>query len=85
MERPHVLVEEECHVEEAPHVINIVQLTPKLLQDAPISEDLIVEEMLLCNLLSLPHLPTRRTQEKKPLINYSRSHVVTFVNYLSVL
>jgi hypothetical protein len=36
VERPHVLVEEECHVEKTPHVINIVQFTPKLLQDAPI-------------------------------------------------
>jgi hypothetical protein len=40
VERPHVLVEEECHVEEAPHVVDIVQPTHELLQDAPILEDL---------------------------------------------
>jgi hypothetical protein len=43
--RPHVFVEEECHVEKTPHVVNIVQSTPELLQDAAISEDLTKEEM----------------------------------------
>jgi hypothetical protein len=27
VEKPHVLVEEECCVEEAPHVVDIIQLT----------------------------------------------------------
>jgi hypothetical protein len=27
------------------------------------------------SLLSLPHLPTRRTNGRKPLVNYSQSHV----------
>ncbi len=66
MERPHVLIEEECHIEKAPHVINIVQLTPELLQDAPISEDLTKEEMHLRNLLYLPHL-LQDTQKGKNL------------------
>jgi len=29
------------------------------------------------NLFTLPHLPTRKTQKKEPLIDYSQSHVVT--------
>jgi hypothetical protein len=45
VERPHVLVGKKSHVEEAPHVINIVQPTPKLLQDAPISEDFTKKEI----------------------------------------
>jgi hypothetical protein len=30
VERPHVLVEKKCCVEEAPHVVDIVEKTPKL-------------------------------------------------------
>jgi len=80
VERPRVLVEEECHV-----VINIVQLTPKLLKDAPISEDLTIEEMRLHSLLSLPHLFVRRIQGKEPLVDYFRSLVVTSTDYPNVL
>jgi hypothetical protein len=69
--------EEECHVEKAPHVINIVQLTPTLLQYAPISEDLTKEEMRLHSLLSLPHLLARHTQGREPFVAYSQSRVVT--------
>jgi hypothetical protein len=70
-ERPHVLVEEECHVEKTPHVIDIVQSTPELLQDVPISEDLTEEEMHLYNLLALLHLLARRTQGRKHVVDYS--------------
>jgi hypothetical protein len=62
VERPHVLFEEECHVEKAPYVIDIVQPTPELLQDVLISEDFTEEEMHLCSLLSLPYLLARCTQ-----------------------
>jgi len=41
--------------------------------------------MRLHNLLSLPHLLVRRTRENEPLIDYYRSHVVTSVEYLSIL
>jgi hypothetical protein len=45
VERPHVLVEEECRVEKAPHVVDIVEVIPELSQDAPILEDFKEEEM----------------------------------------
>jgi hypothetical protein len=38
----------------------------------------------MCSLLSLPHLPTRCTQGIEPLIDYSQSHVVTYVDYINV-
>jgi len=47
VEKPHVLVEEECCVEEAPHVVDIVQPTSELLQDAPISKDLAKGDALM--------------------------------------
>jgi hypothetical protein len=71
VERPHVLIEEECQVEKAPHVIDLVQPTPKSLQDAPISKDLTEEETRTCSLLSLFHLLVRCTKGKFFLINYS--------------
>jgi hypothetical protein len=70
VERPHVLVEEECHVEKAPHVVDIAQQTHKSLQDVSISKDLTKEEMRVCSLLSLLHLPIRCTQGRIFLINY---------------
>jgi hypothetical protein len=39
----------------------------------------------LVNLLSLPQLPTRKRQGKKPLVDYSSSYVVTSNQYLVVL
>jgi hypothetical protein len=85
VERPHVLVEEKCRVEEVSHVINIVQPTLEPLQDAPILEDLTKEEMHMCSLLSLPRLPTRPTQGRELLIDHSQSHVMTFADYINVL
>jgi hypothetical protein len=41
--------------------------------------------MRLHNLLSLLHLPPRRTRGKEPLVDYFQSHVVTFVKYLNIL
>jgi hypothetical protein len=41
--------------------------------------------MRLHNLLSLPHLLVRCTRGNEPLIDYYRSHVVTSVEYLSIL
>jgi hypothetical protein len=66
VERPHV--KEECNVEKAPHVVDIVQPTFKSLQDAPISKDFTKEEMFMCSLLSLLHLHARCTQGKKLLL-----------------
>jgi hypothetical protein len=43
------------------------------------------EAMRLHNLLSLLHLRTRRARGKKPLIDYSQSHVVTSFEYLNIL
>ncbi len=51
VERFHVFVEKECHVEEAPHVVNIVQPTVELLQDAPISKDFTRKEIHMRSLL----------------------------------
>ncbi len=39
----------------------------------------------LGDLLCLPRLPTRRRHGKKPLVDYSSSHVVTSNQYLVVL
>jgi hypothetical protein len=39
----------------------------------------------LGDLLSLPRLPTRKRHGKKPLVDYSSSHVVTSNQYLAVL
>jgi hypothetical protein len=41
--------------------------------------------LYLKNLLFSPHLPTRKTHEKEPLIDYNQSHVVTFDEYLQIL
>ncbi len=37
------------------------------------------------NLLFLPHLPTKKTCMKEPLIDYNRSHIVTFKKYLQIM
>jgi hypothetical protein len=39
----------------------------------------------LKNLLSLPHLPAKKTCEKEPLVDYIQSHVVTSHKYLQIL
>jgi hypothetical protein len=41
--------------------------------------------MRIHNILLLPHLLAKQTKGKKPLINYSQSHVVTFKKYLAIL
>ncbi len=43
------------------------------------------EALVGSNLLSLPHLPTRRTSGKEPLIAYSQSNVVTSKEYLTIM
>jgi hypothetical protein len=43
------------------------------------------EAMQLHNLLALPCLLARPTQGREPLVDYSRSHVVTFIKYLGIL
>jgi hypothetical protein len=37
------------------------------------------------SLLSLPHLLTKRTNGREPLIDYSQSHVVTSKEYLKII
>jgi hypothetical protein len=37
------------------------------------------------NLLSLPHLPTRRTSGREPLVDYLQSHVVISKGYLTIM
>ncbi len=37
------------------------------------------------NLLSLPHLLTRRTSGRESLVDYSQSHVVTSEEYLTIM
>jgi hypothetical protein len=39
----------------------------------------------IANMLLLPILPTRRTRGTKPLVDYSKSHVVTSDQYLGIL
>jgi hypothetical protein len=41
--------------------------------------------MSLHNLLSLPHLPAIHTKCKKPLIDYSQTYVITYIQYLNIL
>jgi hypothetical protein len=41
--------------------------------------------MRLHKLLSLPHLLIKHTRGKEPLIDYSKSHVVIFVECLNIL
>ncbi len=36
-------------------------------------------------MLSLPHLPLRCTRGRRPLVDYSKSHVVIFAKYLNIL
>jgi hypothetical protein len=54
-------------------------------QETQSPPNLTQEATRLHNLLSLLHLPIRRTRGKEPLIDYSQSHVVTFVEYLNIL
>jgi hypothetical protein len=37
------------------------------------------------NLLSLPHLPAKRTNGREPLVDYSQSHVVILEEYLTII
>jgi hypothetical protein len=41
--------------------------------------------MRLHNLFSLPHLPTRHTKCKKPLIDYFQPHVMIYVQYINIM
>ncbi len=36
-------------------------------------------------LLSLPHLPIRKTNGREPLVDYFQSHVVTLEKYLRIM
>jgi hypothetical protein len=48
-------------------------------------EHLTQEALSTNNLLSLPHLLTRKSNNRKPLIDYSQSHVVTSCQYLNIM
>ncbi len=41
--------------------------------------------MSMHNLLSMPHLPTRKTKGKEPLVDYFQSHVITYDQYFDVM
>jgi hypothetical protein len=41
--------------------------------------------MCLHNLFSLLHLHAKQTKGKKPIGDYSQSHVVTSIEYLNIL
>jgi len=41
--------------------------------------------MKMDNLLSLPYLLAKHIKDKKPLIDYSKSHIVTFDQYVNTL
>ncbi len=43
------------------------------------------EPISFANLLSLPHLPTRKTRRKNPLMDYSQSYLVTSSEYFNIL
>jgi hypothetical protein len=48
-------------------------------------EHLTQEALSTNNLLSLPHLLARKTHSRKPLVDYSQSHVVTSCQYLNIM
>jgi phosphohistidine phosphatase SixA len=41
--------------------------------------------MKMNQLLLLPHLPTKQTKRKEPLVDYLKSHVMTNAEYLVVM
>ncbi len=41
--------------------------------------------MSFINLLLLPHLPKKKNKDKKSLIDYIQSHVVTSYEYMDIL
>jgi hypothetical protein len=71
--------------EQLEEIVNLYEVTPELVQETQSPPNLTQETTRLHNLLSLLHLPIRRTRGKEPLIDYSHSHVVTFVEYLNIL
>jgi hypothetical protein len=48
-------------------------------------EHLTQEALSTNNLLSLPHLLARKTHSRKPLVDYSQSHVVTSYQYFNIM
>jgi hypothetical protein len=71
-------------VEVAHLPINLTNSSPNLQEEIQSSPNLTQKAMKFHNLLSLPHLRTRLTIEKKPLVNYSQSHIVTSTEYLII-
>jgi len=63
--------------------VNIAEATQK--EGIPTSMNLTQEAMHLHNVLTLPSLLVRLTQGKELLMDYSRSHVATSIEYLGVL
>jgi len=74
VQRPWSLVEE---------VVNIVETTQH--EDDPTLVNFTQEAMQLHNSLALPCLLARPTQGRKPLVDYSRLHVVNSIKYLIIL
>jgi hypothetical protein len=71
--------------EQLEEIVDLDEVTPKLVQETQNPPNLIQETMRLHNLLSLPHLLIRCTRGNEPLVDYYQSHVVTFAEYLSIL
>jgi hypothetical protein len=68
--------------EQLKEIINLNEVTPKLVQETQSPPNLIQEAMRLHNLLSLPHLLVRHIRGNEPLVDYYQSHVVTSIEYL---
>ncbi len=68
----------------AKEIVNLDEVILKLVQEIQNPPNPTQEAMRLHNLLSLPHLPPKHIRGKDPLIDYSWSHVVTFVEYLYI-
>jgi hypothetical protein len=67
-------------------VINLITSTQVLTFEVSHSQSFIVPMPFhLAHLLSLPSLHARRIRGTKPLVDYSKSHVVFVIEYLEIM
>jgi hypothetical protein len=71
------------HSKKIMEAVNIAKTTQQ--EDVPTLVNFTQEGMQLHNLLALPHLLARPTQGKELLVDYSRSHVVTSIEFFGGL
>ncbi len=71
--------------EQLEETVNLDEVTLELVQETHNPPNVTQEAIKLNNLLSLLHLHAMHTRGKKPLVDYSQSHVVTSTKYLNVL